>query len=228
MKMARSIYIGANFPAHLWKEAVRAAAYVMNWITTKALVNSTPFEALLNCKPDVSHLRIIECSAFVFVPKELCSKFGATSIKTIFLGYDDATKGYRCYNPVTKKIIISSNMAFIEHAPRNFLSSAPSFDMFAPQLNTSDPHVRAKRGILVQAWLITMQGTMQDCCLPTQDLYLLLRTFLSMKKYSLLMLHLMKMLIRWMLPLMLREIVLVLFVEDCELGICLVNTMTMI
>lgn len=38
MEMARNIYIGSNFPAYLWKEPICVMAYVLNCITTKALV----------------------------------------------------------------------------------------------------------------------------------------------------------------------------------------------
>lgn len=129
-------------------------------ITTKALKDSTPFEALLHRKADLSHLRITDCTAFVFVPKELCSKLGATSIKIVLLGYDDATKGYRCYNPLTKKIIINTNVAFMEAQPGQFLSSSLGPDLFEPLFSSDDLTPEAEGNVLCPRGYLVMQRTL--------------------------------------------------------------------
>jgi hypothetical protein len=44
------------------------------------------------------------------IPKHHKDKMVATVFKCILLGIDKLTKRYRCYCPVTKKVIISKNV----------------------------------------------------------------------------------------------------------------------
>jgi hypothetical protein len=33
----------------------------------------------------------------------------------MFVGYDDRSKGYQCFNPLIKRIIVNKDMVFNEH-----------------------------------------------------------------------------------------------------------------
>jgi hypothetical protein len=33
----------------------------------------------------------------------------------MFVGYDDSSKGYRCFNPLIKRIIVNKDVVFDEH-----------------------------------------------------------------------------------------------------------------
>ncbi|MCO5571668.1 hypothetical protein L7F22_025415 [Adiantum nelumboides] len=46
--------------------------------------------------------------------KDMTTKWNAKSQKCIFLGYNEESKGYRLYNPTTKKIVISRDVVFAE------------------------------------------------------------------------------------------------------------------
>lgn len=50
----------------------------------------------------------------VHVPKQKRSKWDPKSNKLIFVGYNHGTKGYRCIDPVTKKLTISRDVKFLE------------------------------------------------------------------------------------------------------------------
>ena len=47
-------------------------------------------------------------------PKNQHSKLDPKSKKCIFFGYDDVTKGYRLWDPTTRKIVISRDVIFDE------------------------------------------------------------------------------------------------------------------
>jgi hypothetical protein len=74
-------------------------------------------------KPNLSHLRVFGCIAYCHIPAEKRNKLEPKAIATLFIGYDEQSKAYRCWNPVTKRIIISRDIRFDE---QNFvLKSIP-------------------------------------------------------------------------------------------------------
>nr|GEW45681.1 zinc finger, CCHC-type [Tanacetum cinerariifolium] len=50
--------------SHVTAEAIRHAVYVLNRVPTKALKDSTPYEALKDRKPNMRHLRVFGCKAY--------------------------------------------------------------------------------------------------------------------------------------------------------------------
>ena len=54
------------------------------------------------------------CIAYVHVPDELRTKLDPKAEKCIFIGYSLEQKGYRCYNPVTRKLRVSRDVVFDE------------------------------------------------------------------------------------------------------------------
>jgi hypothetical protein len=55
----------------------------------------TPFENLEHTKPDVTHLRVFGCGAYVFLPEEVChNKLNPKSELMTFIGYPQGVKGY--------------------------------------------------------------------------------------------------------------------------------------
>ena len=54
-----------------------------------------PFENLKHIKPDVTHLRVFGCGAYIFLPEEVrANKLNPKSKLMTFLGYPQGTKGY--------------------------------------------------------------------------------------------------------------------------------------
>nr|GEU99660.1 retrovirus-related Pol polyprotein from transposon TNT 1-94 [Tanacetum cinerariifolium] len=74
-------------------------------ILNMSLDNKTPQEAWNGMKPTVSHLRIFGSIAYVYVPSQRRSKLDDRSKKHVFVGYDKQSKGYKLYNPVTRKVV---------------------------------------------------------------------------------------------------------------------------
>ena len=80
---------------------------------TLALVNKTPHEVWFGKKPSIAHLIIFGCEVFMHVPKEKRRKLDNKAEKSIFVGYKDGIKGYKLWNPVTRKIVYSRDEVFI-------------------------------------------------------------------------------------------------------------------
>ena len=104
-----------DMPNSFWAEAVATAVYILNLSPTKAVMNKTPYEAWFRRKPAVGHLRVFGCVAYTLINSHNRKKLDAKSEKCIFIGYCIQSKGYRLYNPETKKTIVSRNVMFDEN-----------------------------------------------------------------------------------------------------------------
>jgi hypothetical protein len=103
-----------NLPNYFWAEAVATAVYIMTRTPTTAVHSMTPEKKFIGKKLDVSHLRVFGCIAYVHVPDEKRSKLDPKAKKCIFIGYSLEQKGYRCFNPSTRKLQVSKNVVFDE------------------------------------------------------------------------------------------------------------------
>ncbi|GJW53526.1 retrovirus-related pol polyprotein from transposon TNT 1-94 [Tanacetum coccineum] len=65
-------------------------------------------------KPTVSHIRIFESIAYVYVPSQRRYKLNDRSEKHVLVCYDKQSKGYKLYNPVTRKVAVSRDVEFKE------------------------------------------------------------------------------------------------------------------
>jgi hypothetical protein len=83
-------------------------------LPTASLPGSTPFEAFYKRKPDVSHLRVWGCTAYVHIQRDKRNFLQPHYEKCVFIGYPAGYKGWKFYNPVTKRSIISERADFDE------------------------------------------------------------------------------------------------------------------
>ncbi|KAG7553295.1 hypothetical protein ISN45_Aa06g038290 [Arabidopsis thaliana x Arabidopsis arenosa] len=130
LEMARSMLKSKRLPKELWAEAVACAVYLLNRSPTKSVSGKTPQEAWSGRKPGVSHLRVFGSIAHAHVPDEKRSKLDDKSEKYIFIGYDNNSKGYKLYNPDTKKTIISRNVVFDEEGEWDWKSNEEDYNFF--------------------------------------------------------------------------------------------------
>jgi transposase InsO family protein len=120
-----------------WGEALAALVYVWNRCPTAALDNATPYELWNGRKPDVSHLRVWGCTAYVHVQKDKRPALHPHYEKCVFIGYPDGYKGWKFYNPTTKRTVISERADFDERPPvvAAFTpTSVPAVPYIAPDL----------------------------------------------------------------------------------------------
>ena len=111
---ARTMLIASGLGKEFWAEAVATSVYVTNMSPHASVDSKTPHEAWHNTKPDISHLRPFGCLAYCHIPDQRRSKLDAKAIKCIFLGYTQGAKGYRFWNPATRKVVVSRDVVFVE------------------------------------------------------------------------------------------------------------------
>lgn len=124
VERAKSMLFEAKLQKSFWAEAVATAAYVINRSPSRVLAEVTPFEKWTGKKPNLSHLKIFGTKAMVHVPKQNRQKWDSKSRELIFVGYCDNTKGYRLYDQVSKKIVISRDVIFVENT-KDIENTAP-------------------------------------------------------------------------------------------------------
>jgi hypothetical protein len=112
MVKARSMLSGARLGQEFLAEAVSTTCYLVNRFPSSMLDDKTPLEVWSRKKPSLQNLRVFCCDAYVHVPKENRSKLDKKDEKCIFIGYKDGVKGYKLWNPETKKIVYSRDVVF--------------------------------------------------------------------------------------------------------------------
>lgn len=113
VERAKCLLFDQGLEKHFWAEAVNTAVYLKN-LSVASGVPKTPYELWKNKKPNVSHLKIFGSPAMVHIPKQKRLKWDKKAVKHILVGYCETTKGYRLYNPNTRKIVISRDVTVLE------------------------------------------------------------------------------------------------------------------
>ena len=83
-------------------------------ITIHGIGCKIPQEVWKGYPCDYSKLRVFGCDAYALVPKHERTKLDPKSKRYIFVGYGDGTKGFRLWDPTTRKIIINRDVRFNE------------------------------------------------------------------------------------------------------------------
>ena len=120
MAKIRALRDDSGLPKTLWMDLLRTSIYLKNRSPCKTLrlQHITPYEAISGNTPDLSHLRLIGCIAWVHIPEEARKasgdkKLGDRAKQCFLVGYEGSNQ-YRCYDPVSGKVIISRDVTFDE------------------------------------------------------------------------------------------------------------------
>ena len=99
-----------------WAKPVNTAVYLMNRSTTSGVHEITPHEKYFGNKLDLSHVRLFSSLAYVHIPDEKRQKLDPKSEKCIPVGFSLKQKGYKYYNPSTRKVRVSRDVVLNESA----------------------------------------------------------------------------------------------------------------
>ena len=96
MDMTRTTILEDNIDDHLWPKLVLAMTYVKNSPPTKALLqNLSPYKALTRDRLEISHLRILGSTVYVFLHEEertlKLENWVPKALKGTLVGYDGHT-----------------------------------------------------------------------------------------------------------------------------------------
>lgn len=114
MNLVRAILSEKKVPKSFWPEAVNWTNHVLNRSPTLAVKDMTPEEAWSGEKPSVKYFRVFGCVGHVHISDAKRTKLEDKSVCCVLLGFSDESKGYRMFDPVSKKIIISRDVVFEE------------------------------------------------------------------------------------------------------------------
>lgn len=114
--MARCMMKAKKIPGYFWGEAVSTAVFILNRTMTRAVDGKTPYEVWHGERPAVHYFRTFGSVAHVKNNRPKLKKFDDRSTPAIFIGYEGGSKAYRCYDPVSKKVLISRDVVFDEAA----------------------------------------------------------------------------------------------------------------
>ena len=111
-----------SVPKYLWGEAILTATYLINRMPTKILKFQTPLEQLKRCFPPSRltydlPLKVFGCIAFVHIHGHNKGKLDSRARKCVFVGYPSTQKGYKCFDPLTRKFFVSMDVTFFENKP---------------------------------------------------------------------------------------------------------------
>ena len=119
----------ANMTIEFWVEAINTAAYLRNRRPTVAVKGATSQDCLFGIRSQTCP--ILEFSAVqhfpTINPEKQRKKFDEKSRKVVFVGYPEGTKGYKLYDPSTRKFIRSRDVVFVERKFHNVDTSSTEF-----------------------------------------------------------------------------------------------------
>jgi transposase InsO family protein len=113
---ARSMMKAKGVPGRFWGEAMSTAVFLLNRSPTKSLDNQTPYEAWYGQWPAVHFLRTFGCVGHVKITKPGLKKLDDRSAPMVLLGYEQGSKAYRLYDPVSERVHVSRDVVFDEDA----------------------------------------------------------------------------------------------------------------
>ena len=114
MEVVRAIMFTLRVLKSFWEEAT-VMTYLINRMLAKILGFETPINHFSKVYPPVKILFWIPqkkfgCKTFVHIHKEHRTKLDPCVLKCVFVGYSPTQKGYKCYNPIPRKIFISMDV----------------------------------------------------------------------------------------------------------------------
>uniref|UniRef100_A0A2N9I9C9 Uncharacterized protein n=1 Tax=Fagus sylvatica TaxID=28930 RepID=A0A2N9I9C9_FAGSY len=139
LDIVRALTNAASTPVSFWGEAALTAVYIINRYSSPIVQNTTPYERLFDTIPNYSLLKVFGCVCFVLLQPHERTKLQPHSQLCCFLGYGLEEKGYRCYDPVAKRLRVSRHVVFLEHKMFYSLPSFSTVNSISEESPLADP-----------------------------------------------------------------------------------------
>ena len=97
-----------------WIYTVKAKLHTYNVTPIKHADYKTLKELWSGQKPNISHLRVFGCLAWVHILKKRRHKLEPKSRAMIFVGYETGSKGYQFWDAAHQHFVISHDVKFEE------------------------------------------------------------------------------------------------------------------
>ena len=111
---AEAMWHYAGLSNGFWIYTVKAKLHAYNITPIKRLDYKTPTELWSGKKPDISHLQVFGCQAWVHILKKRRHKLDPKSREMIFVGYKPGSKGYQFWDAAHRQFEISRDVKFDE------------------------------------------------------------------------------------------------------------------
>jgi len=124
VKWVCTMLINTELPNSYWWDALQYTALLHNMSPTRSLSNCTPEESWSGNKPDVSHLRVFGCKAFVHIPDKMHSKLSAKSLVCMFIRYAWQHKAYHLMHCPSGRFLKSRDVIFNKGGPTRHMNAS--------------------------------------------------------------------------------------------------------
>ncbi|KAK8953905.1 hypothetical protein KSP39_PZI002955 [Platanthera zijinensis] len=114
LERARCMRLFAGLPKYFWAEAINTTCFLVNRSPSMSLNLKSPQEIWLDKPVDYSDIHIFGCPVYTLVQDSERTKLDAKSKKCIYLGRKAGTKGFKLWNPDTKKVEVRRDVIFNE------------------------------------------------------------------------------------------------------------------
>ena len=115
MDKAQAMCLEACLPNSWWEFSVLHAVHVYNRTPVRCLSWCTPFETLHGVQPEVSHLRVFGCGAYVHIPENRrVNKLAPKSELMVYIGHAEGIKAYVFMRLSTHTIYTGTTALFDE------------------------------------------------------------------------------------------------------------------
>ncbi|KAE8729765.1 hypothetical protein F3Y22_tig00003398pilonHSYRG00147 [Hibiscus syriacus] len=111
----RCVLSHAKLPKSFLGEAIMAVIDIVNLTPSVPLNGGIPKEVWAGKRASCNHLKVLECRAFVHIPKDERAKLDAKTKECIYLRSPKDEFGYQIWDPVNKKVVCSRDVVFFEH-----------------------------------------------------------------------------------------------------------------
>ena len=106
IEATKAMLYDQDMPKFLWVQACNTVVYIQNRTSHAALGKIMPESVFTGSKPEVSHFRIFNNTAYCHVPSEKRKKLEMTAEKGYLVGYSENAKAYHIYILESRKVVV--------------------------------------------------------------------------------------------------------------------------